>query len=396
MVSLPASPEGLTDLRYSDLQSLAADHGYGRIVGEERKELVEYLAAEAYPRPDVVDSDPDDVDNHEEQRAADQEDVEHALESNSADSESATSDQQRDQRTDGGSAVEQTDSIDVGHEGKEKLSPEGAPNDDKAAVEAPEVVDLGDAGMDDIEPDPEIAGHATSDGQREQRADGDQEDVDESNGGALSKLRGDSSEDEKTSEEIVEEADDPEERQRRDEMRSKLKDAMSGGSSSSPNSDSAESADSAGSESASSTNSVPATEKANGVMIDMDVVEAMIDMPFNTAASMTDWDGWELSEKERKTNAKLFAAVCDEHDVDPSATTMFALSMGSAIGGRAMRYKRATASKDEPAGSSSDPAKTDGGQERATNNQQRTRREDPVETSGSDSDEFDFEDSSTW
>ncbi len=376
MVSLPTTPEGLTDLRYSDLQSLAADHGYGRIVGEQREDLVEYLASEAYPRRDGSDD-----------RAVDGEDQ---GVDDSADSVETDSDRQPEQRADGGSAVEQTDSIDVGHDGKEKLSPEGAPNNDKAAVEAPENVDLGDAGMDDIEPDPEIAGRATNDRSETTSVDDGQEDIDDDDGGGpLSKLRGGS---EKSSKEIVEEADDPEERDRRDDLRERVKNAMSGGSSSSADSGT----DSVDGE---STASAPAgTQRANGVVMDESVVGALMELPFNTASAATGWDGWELSESEREANAELFIAMCDEHDVELSAATMFALSIGGQLSGRFMRYKRETASEDEPVESSNDPAQTDG--ESATSDgqseQQAQTESEPEVTDESNSDEFDFSDSSTW
>ncbi|WP_162991579.1 hypothetical protein [Halostella salina] len=384
MASLPATPEGLTDLGYSDLQSLAADHGYGRIVGEERADLVEFLAAEAYPRADGDDS---------------------------ADSVERDSDRQRQQRADGGSAAVAdsasdsadsdagVDAVEVGHEGTEKLSPEGAPEPDQAAVSPPDGVEdvLADASMSDIEPDPDAGRERrtgsdtdeSADGASDDPADGDSADSD-SGGGPLSALRSS----DKSSEDIVEEADDPEERGRRAEVRERLEEAMDGGRSGQREAtqedverevDSADSADSAAS---------GAAGTANGIVMNEEIVGSLIEMPFNTAASMTDWEGWELSKQEREANARLFVAMCDEQNVDLSATTMFALSMGSAFSGRAMQYRRQNSDSEQiepprepPADSASSETESadSGGVDSAIS-----------ESDGSDSDDFDFSDSSTW
>jgi len=83
-----------------------------------------------------------------------------------------------------------------------------------------------------------------------------------------------------------------------------------------------------------------ATDESGNLVLDEDAVAELLGMPFAQADAASEWDGWELSEQEKKTNARLFVKYCEENDIDVSTGTMLAVSMASTVGGRVVRYKK--------------------------------------------------------
>jgi len=416
-VQRPATRADLEALPYGDKQSLAADLGFGRIVGVKEKELENYIGSELFDEPvdDVVDED-----DPADPQADDAENADSPPEPDSDVPTERDTTRMDDSDTESDSSEHQTDAVEVGHQGKEKLAPEGAPDDAGTAVEPPDGQEwLADAKPSDLEagaePDDVVdagASETASDpapaDQRENSGDAGKPAKEESSG-LLSRIKGDS-EDQRTSEEIVEDADSEEERERRREMKARLEQGMAGADAGDV--DQEENADASGDPASSATTS--STTKASGMLVDQDVVGHMIAMPFNFASSATGWDGWELSAQERAANAELFVAMCDEQDIDVGPTTMFALSMGGTFGGKAMRYKKQKGSS-ESAGdveAGTDRTTADVQDDRGADRRERDDRRDdqggdpprqqprtPAVDGGQESSEdseFDFNDSSTW
>ncbi|QLH83361.1 hypothetical protein [Halosimplex pelagicum] len=352
----PESIEELESLDYSEKQSLAADHDYGRIVGTTQEELEEFLTdaldlAEPAEQSETREraGDSDEQDDSEPEPDSDRDTV-----SNSTTESASTG---------------ETDAIEVGHEGSEKLSPEDAPDDDGTAVEPPDELDMDGISPDDLEPDtdtgpsPSPEKSETPSETAERQEDGDGSD------GLLSRIKGDES---KSSEEVVEDAETEAERERRREVKDQLSGSMSGGEQ--------------GSDDPAPTGS---TQQAAGMVVDESVVGHLIAMPFNTAAAATDSDAWELTAQERQANAELFIAMCDERGIDVSETTMFALSMAGTFSSKAIQYRRETSDEsDEPA----DPGPS--GEPDPGGSQEQVSSDDQSESGQSG--EIDFEDSSTW
>ncbi|NLV08737.1 hypothetical protein GOC74_02135 [Halomicrobium mukohataei] len=366
---------------YNDVQALAAELDYGVIVGEDRQDLIEHsveaLSLDSDSTPEVTEESSEDADSVEE----------HADEPSPADSEP----DQPIQRTDGGTqTAPETDNIAVGHEGKEKLAPEHAPDDDGTAVEPPDGVNLDGISPDDLEPTTSSTPEESVDQQENQSENaGDATEPEESeSGGILDRIRGDS---DRSSEEIVNDADSPEEKERRAEMRAQLADSMDG-----------DSTDGAGDRDPSGGGTGQATQQAAGMMVDENVVGQLIAMPFNTASAATGWDGWELTQQERQANAELFIAMCDERGIDVGPTTMFALSMGGTIAGRTMQYKRQKSEssdntgKERPSSADSSTGETDREQTGNGGGTPRIPESSGNQSESSDSDGFDFDDPSTW
>jgi len=353
----PPTPESIEDLEsldYSEKQSLAADHDYGRIVGATEEELEEFLTdaldlAEPAEQSETAERarDPDEQGDSEPEPDSDSNTVSDST------TESASTDD--------------TDAIEVGHEGSEKLSPEDAPDDDGTAVEPPEELDMDGISPDDLEPD---TGPSPSPGESETTSETaeHQGDADESDG-LLSRIKGDES---KSSEEVVEDAETEAERERRREVKDQLSSSMAGGD--------------GGSGDPAATGS---TQQAAGMVVDESVVGHLIAMPFNTAASVTGSDTWELTAQERQANAELFIAMCDERGIDVSETTMFALSMAGTFSSKAIQYRRETS---DGSGEPADPGPS-GGSDRGGSEGQGGSED---QSQSSQSGEIDFEDSSTW
>jgi hypothetical protein len=370
-------PDTASELRdterwpYEDLQKLAAENDHGRIVGVAREELIEYCV-------ETLGFDSDTADGNQSETVPDPDSTEEDSDEESDPEPKQT--ERQEQKTDGGTqTVPTTDEISVGHEGEEKLSPEHAPDDDGTAVESPEGVNLDGIGPDDLEPDNQPAPEPPTDESKSQsessqrQAETDEDD----SGGLLSRIKGDSK---KSSEDIVEEADNPEERQRREEVRDQLAGAM-GGEQSTGDPASAES-----------------TKQASGMVVDETVVGHLIEMPFNTASAATGWDGWELTQRERQANAELFIAMCDERGIDVSETTMFALSMAGTFGGRMARYRRHKSGQTESAPDEpeeeiylTDPTEGDSGPATSSSSGGSGNQ-----SQNSQQEEIDFADSSTW
>lgn len=345
---------------YNDVQSLAAELDYGPIVGEDRADLIDHSVEALDLPPTEADSQVDRETDRQGSTVAtqgdntsSQEDVEEDSDRSTATYEPAGDGDRAPDRgkTDGGTqTAPSTESIEVGHEGSEKLQPEGAPESDGTAVAPPEGLESEDIDPDLLEPGATESATESSAGATEVEQTGadhgeevqePDDSEDQSDGGLRERLGlgGDES-----SEDVVEEADDPEERERREQFKKKLEGAMGGAD----QEDVEDAVDDAGGSQAPSTS--PGTTTAQGMVVDEEIVENLIAMPFNFAAGATDWDGWELSKQERQANARLFVAMCDEHDVDVGPTVMFALSMGGTAMGKTMRYRRYKASQepDEP------------------------------------------------
>lgn len=322
---------------YADLQKLGAETGYGTIVGVQRPELIEH-AVDALSLPETAET----ADREERPTTAD------SVENQGTEADAM--------KSDGGRTVEQqkeedreppeSDALEVGHEGSEKLSPEGAPDNSGATVEPPEGVP-DDLSPDDLEPGaaPAPRGQTADDSENQsessETADTPDEDDDSDSGGLLDRIRGDNESETRSPEEIVEDADDPEERDRREEVLGQLDDAMA--AEDDVDQEESTDADPSGDPSPAPT---PSTSKSNGMIVDESVVGHLIDLPFNGAAAATGWEGWELTPQERQANAELFVAAADEHDIDVGPTAMLALSVAGTFGGRAMRYRRQSSSDD--------------------------------------------------
>lgn len=385
-IEYPTTRDALAGVHYSEKQSLAADLGYGTIVGVSSDDLEEFIASKLFDdagalREEYVDGDLS-TENSEESTSVDEPPVDDDR------------DDDVEQRTDGGSS---TDSLSIGHEGKEKLSPEGAPDDDNAAVEPPEGVDLDGYSMNDLEPDQNsdpVDVDDDSDNSTQEHENANSPD-DSKSGSLLSRIKGDNK---RSSDDIVEDADTEEERQRRENLKHQFDKAMN--SESSTNGEDVAAADRTGDVAGAGKTHTP-----NGIVVDEALVGHLIDMPFNTAAAATGWDGWELSSSERAANAELFVAMCDEQDIDLSPTVMFALSIGGTASGKALRYKRHKSKTDdvvdadpvEEPSDDVDEQRADGGHgDRAGGRPQVRPPVKSGERQTGESGGFDFENSEDW
>lgn len=129
-----------------------------------------------------------------------------------------------------------------------------------------------------------------------------------------------------------------------------------------------------------------------GLTIDQDLLEDLIGLPFDQLQSIDEWDKWELSQQEKKTNAKLLKEYAEENDIDLTTGTLLALNLGASIGGRAVgRYayhrdkKRSETSNPKP--------KTDKNDKEDNRAQRMEETETETET---ETQTFDFENSETW
>jgi len=360
----PTAVEDLNTLSYNQKQQLAAANDYGRIVGVQESELDEFLVQTF------------DLPSGEQQRDGEDSEPEQGT-------QNVTNSESTDESTE-----PETDAVTVGHEGKEKLSPENAPDDEGTAVDPPTGVDMDGMTPADLEADATATADQGEDsGDAGEPAKPDQSEDSEEGGGLLDRIRGDS---DRSADDIVEDAPTEEERQRREEVRESF--GQSFGSSDEEVEESVDAQSSATSDPA------PAgTQHASGMVVDESVVRHLIGMPFSTAAAMTDWDGWELSEQEKAANAELFVAMCDEHDVDVGPTVMFAVSMAGTAGGRMMRYRQQRGTGEAPTDETpEEPAEFDDDVESVPGGREvRQSPEQPAEQI-EDSGEFDFNDSDNW
>lgn len=422
----PESVEEVEALSYSEKQSLAGAHGYGRIIGVQATELENYLVDELDLRDGPANSEKQSENSErsteieEPGQSEDSETSVGSIDDREAESDVGDSEVERGTQTvsksseSNESTEQQTDAIEVGHEGSEKLSPEGAPDDRGTAVAPPSGIEADQIDRDALEGEPEQSEHgAVANGQENSERSGKPDEPGQSDdsensgndGGLLSRIKGGS---DRSPDEIVEDADSEEERARREEVRSQFSDAFGSDGDEGDRADDVD--DDQDSTSASShSDPTPSTSRTQGMVVDDSVVQHLIGMPFSMAASTTGWDGWELSKQEKAANAELFLAMCDEHDVDPSATTMFAISMATTVGGRAVRYRQQRGSDDvdEHAGEVEDvqeesetfdddvvDVRGDDGRERRGGRPDHAGDPTPQEDSLSDS--FNFEDPDTW
>jgi hypothetical protein len=292
--------------------------------------------------------------------------------------------------TDGGEMVA------VGHEGKEKLSPAGFEEQDVSSIDAPDGVDL----PDDVSPeDFEPGDDAPSRGREAEPEPEPEPEPEESDGegGLLSRIRGDSSASESTSE-VVEEAPTDAEADRREEVVSALEGATDGPTV-------PEDAEPGGDGESRNTSTM-----SNGLVMDEDLVASLFGMPFAQAADATGWDGWELTDEEREANARLIVAYCDEQNIDLSAGGMLAMSLMSTVGGRVAGYAQHRKGQSDDEADAADPSasvdhdpdeeptETAPVEESEPTEEPRSEptRDEPTETTEADGEAFDFADSSTW
>jgi hypothetical protein len=302
-------------------------------------------------------------------------------------------------KTDGGSAVA------VEHEGTEKLSPDGFNDESTSSVPAPDGVELPESVTpDDFEPS-EHQGERTEpepDPDPEPEPEPDAGQGDES-GGLLDRIRGDS--ESKSPEDVVDEAPDEAERDRREDLLGKLENSTEPGADETTDETAEDGPD--------------PTTMGGGMVIDESLVQSMFGMPFSQAAKATGWDGWELTKEEKQANAELLVAYCDEQNIDLSTGGMLAMSLLSTVGGRLAGYKRYRDRQAEPdqgddaehveagadqgdadradQGDADEGRRRDPGADRA--DQGDGAIGDPTETDTPERGEtggFDFEDSSTW
>jgi|GEM_PF-5316168 len=368
----PPTPDSVAELEsldYGEKQSLAAEHGFGRIVGVETDELENYLtdaldleATAEQSEPAERPTKPDEQGGSEPEPDSDSNTV----------SDSTTED----------TSTEETDGLGVGHEGKEKLSPENAPDDDGTAVEPPEGLDLEGIGPDDLEPQPTPTEEQETEPEPQPSVPEDQTESNQSeSGGLLSKIKGDDSDEQRSTEEIVEDTDDPAERERREDVLSALK----GSDPSAGAADQPEEPD--------------PTQMRNGMVVDESLVSTLFGMPFDQAAQVTGWDGWTLSEAEKQANAELLVAYCDEQNINLSTGSLLAMSLVQTIGGRAAGYARYRKQESDDSNQRDDDRER-AERERRTDDSDRETDDEPNEseeqTESGGTDEFDFNDSETW
>jgi hypothetical protein len=244
--------------------------------------------------------------------------------------------------TDGGTdTADGPEPVSVEHEGSEKLSPEGFEDTSTSSIPAPDGVDLNGITPDDLAADPST----------DPDPDPDADDAGEP-----------------SPEDVVESADDPEERERREDVLDRLRDADH----------TADAGDS------------PTPRDAGGLVVDEDLVKTLFGAPFDTAAELTGYDGWELTDAELDANVDLLVAYCRENDVDLSTGSMLAMSLMSTVGPRAVGYLRYrqddTADTDPPDSPDSAESPSD-----------RTDPEPTPESTDADpAGGFDFENPDTW
>jgi hypothetical protein len=313
--------------------------------------------------------------------------------------------------TDGGQ--DPTDSVDVGHQGTEKLSPAGHEDESVSSIDAPAGVNLPEGTTpDDLEPDEGDTQDQSGDGDdstQESQApepddSGGENQADNSSGGLLSRIRGSSDSDEgepRSTEEIVEDADTEEERNRREDLLAQLE-----------ASDQGEATD----DEQAATGEPDPKRMQNGLVVDENLVSTLFQLPFSQAAQVTGWDGWDVSDPEAEANAELIVAYCNEQDIDLSTGSMLAMSLMSTVGGRAAGYAKhrrnggtsadATAVSDpvEEPEPDTEPAETEhrAPEEDRTQATETVSPDEPTSEQGQPEavaeggDGFDFHDPDTW
>jgi len=305
--------------------------------------------------------------------------------------------------TDGG-----PESIEVGTEGKEKLSPDGFEDKTVASIDAPDGVELPEGTTpDDLEAEQaEASAESTRTETDDLPTTAEQESESapteaESGGGLLDMIRGDEEPEPESAEAVVEEAPTEAERDRRGEVLGALEQATEP--------DTAEVADA---ETENDGDGPNPTTMSNGLTVDQDLVETLFGMPFSQLSSATGWDGWELTEQEKAANAELLVAYCDEQDIDLSTGGMLAMSLLSTVGGRAVGYQkyRKSEQSDEPEPVEQRPDRDDAPDESTEPDEQQSPRSaatTPAETGGdraaatdggnsTEETSFDPNDPSTW
>jgi hypothetical protein len=312
--------------------------------------------------------------------------------------------------TDGGPTT--ADSVDVSHEGTEKLSPAGHEDESVSSIDPPESVELPeDTTPDDLDPEQgatqvqsDDGGDSTQDHQAPEPDDfGGETETDSSSGGLLSRIRGTSGSDEdesRSSEEIVEDADTEAERDRRADLLAQLEGSDQRGT--------------AGDEQATGEGPDP-KRMQNGLVVDESLVSTLFQLPFSQAAQVTGWEGWEVSDPEAEANAELIIAYCDEQNIDVSTGSMLAMSLMSTVGGRAAGYAKHRRNGGTDTGSTTPSApieETDETEATETEHgEDEQDRAEPTETESPDEptsaqgqaeavaeggDAFDFHDPETW
>jgi len=301
-----------------------------------------------------------------------------------------------------------TESVEVSHEGTEKLSPSGFEDESTSAIDPPEGVTLPeDVSPDDFEP---VDRRTATDPEPEPQRDVSDTPDSTSDDGLLSRIRGGNTGEVESPGDVVNDADDEEERDRRREVLEHLESASQEGPESrteEPEADLDAEPDTADDSTAGGS---PSTTTTQGMVVDDDLVASLFGMPFAQAAEATGWEGWRLSAEEKRTNARLLVAYCDSQNIDLSEGTMLAMSLMSTVGGRAAGYAQyrrsqgdgettdAAPERDPTPDPEAQQGSTDGptAATSAPDDTPKTAVTDGGETGESDGKSFDFADSSTW
>lgn len=295
-------------------------------------------------------------------------------------SENSPNTTESDAETDGGAVT-------VNHEGTEKLSPAGFEDESTSSIDAPDGMELPESVTpDDFEPgahqDP------TDDPAGEPDAADVEDDQDGDSGGLLDRIRGDS--EQRSTEEIVEDTDDPAEKDRREDVL----EALDESNQTAPDEGDPNEHD----EAADPTPGGPdPTTTQTGMVVDESLVATVFGLPFSQLSQATGWEGWELTEEEKQANAELLVAYCDEQNIDMSTGGLLAMSLISTVGGRTagyMQYRRDDEAADH---AEAEPADEQTGDEPSSDPTESTPRQtDEQNPSGGESEQFDFHNSETW
>ena len=77
-----------------------------------------------------------------------------------------------------------------------------------------------------------------------------------------------------------------------------------------------------------------------GIDVDQELLEKVFKSPFNGAAEITGYEGWRVSDEEAATNAELLKSYCEENNIDVSTGTLLAISLSQTVGTRTAGYMK--------------------------------------------------------
>ena len=308
------------------------------------------------------------------------------------------------------------DAIQVSEEGKDKLSPSGFERESRSEMEPPGDELPSDVGPDDLEP--ETVDAESGENQREtpdaqsnsvesadatdEESDDPESDDSEDEDGFIDKLRNrdtDETDEQRSTEEIIDDAPTEEKRDRRRRLKEQLEQQTSDESESDP--DRSETRES--SESRESSRETPepqsnsgsdVTTTNSGLVMSDTLMKMFVGMPFNQADKFSEWDGWALDSTERDELSELIEAYAREKDVELSPEMQLLFGIGNIVGGKAARYGQWKRQQNNPSGDDEPELKPadSGERERQTresqSNPSQRRQADPSE---GETETFDFD-----